>query len=97
MYNFSVPADWGSWSDWSPCSSACGIGHEERTRKCHSFSNMELIDKYYNAEINSSEGKIKLKSEKNFEPLANILLDKSSCVGKAKEERTCQIVPCKVC
>lgn len=26
--------EWGQWSDWSECSSACGSGVQVKTRKC---------------------------------------------------------------
>ena len=29
-----IPAKWGSWSGWSPCSRSCSVGVRERKRIC---------------------------------------------------------------
>ncbi len=31
-----VDGVWGSWAPWSPCSSTCGAGLRQRTRRCDS-------------------------------------------------------------
>ncbi|CAH1403032.1 unnamed protein product [Nezara viridula] len=32
--HISIVMEWGQWSDWSECSSSCGVGVQVKTRKC---------------------------------------------------------------
>ena len=34
LFTEDVNGEWGSWSSWSQCSSTCGEGNQNRTRKC---------------------------------------------------------------